>query len=84
MRRFELWLPGDHPVFQFPARRRSARVRELLDLALRLDEHLRAIREAVEGVRAAVESGRCGCGAPSGEAAQADRAAAFLQAFEKW
>jgi hypothetical protein len=79
-----VWLPDTHPVFQVPPRQRAAKLREWLDLALRLDDHLRAIREAVEGVREAVESGRCGCGASPGEPAQGDRAAGFLAAFEEW
>lgn len=84
LRRLDLWLPDTHPLFRVPPRQRSARVRELLDLALRLDDHLRAIREAIEGIRAAAESGRCGCSAPPGEPSQGDRAAGFLAAFEEW
>jgi hypothetical protein len=79
-RRLEVWLPDTHPIFHVPHRQRSARVRELLDLAFRLDVHLQAIREAVEGIRAAVERGDC----LSRTAPEPERGKKFLAAFEEW
>lgn len=79
-RRLEVWLPDTHPIFQLPPRQRSARVRELLDLALGLDDHLRVIRAAVEDIRAAVERGDC---APR-PAPEPERGKKFLAAFEEW
>lgn len=81
LRRLEVWLPDTHPIFQVSPRQRSARIRELLDLALRLDDHLRAIREAVEGVRAAVENGASPA-FPKPEGSERGRR--FLAAFEEW
>lgn len=81
LRRLEVWLPDTHPLFRVPPRQRSAKLREWLDLALRLDDHLRAIREAVEGVRAAVENG--GCSSHPGPE-EPERGKKFLAAFEEW
>lgn len=81
LRRLDLWLPDTHPIFQAPPRQRSAKARELLDLALRLDDHLRAIREAVEGVREAVQNGGT---LPQPVPEESDRGRKFLAAFEEW
>lgn len=81
LRRLDLWLPDTHPIFHVPPRQRAAKAREWLDLAMRLDDHLRALREAVEALRAALEGGGR---VLSSESDGVQRGRKFLEAFEEW
>jgi len=45
LRRLDLWLPEDHPIWNLPSGRRAEKVRELLDLALRLEHGFDALRQ---------------------------------------
>jgi acyl transferase domain-containing protein len=51
-KRLDLWLPDDHPVWSFPKGQRSERVRELLDLALRLEKGFRLMEERLARLEA--------------------------------
>lgn len=44
-KRLELWLPVDHPLFDYPPGQRATRAKELLDTALRLEERLAGIEK---------------------------------------
>lgn len=50
LRRLEVRLPPDHPVFRFPPGKRSERVRELIDLGLRLEERLSSIERKLDAL----------------------------------
>lgn len=53
LRRLELRLPVNHPVWSCPPGRRAARIKEWIDLALRLEERLMRIEEKLDALTAA-------------------------------
>ncbi|HHW44994.1 MAG TPA: hypothetical protein GXX25_14535, partial [Desulfotomaculum sp.] len=52
LRRLELRLPVNHPVWLYPPGQRTARIREWIDLALRLEERLARIEEKLDALAA--------------------------------
>lgn len=90
LRRVEFWLPVNHPIFSFPAGRRSERVRELVDLGLRLEQRLDALRQDVvreigtlrAEMRALLEKAAAGGSGARSTPAPSDAAKRFLAAFD--
>lgn len=83
LRRLEIWLPEVHPIWELPAGRRAEKVRELLDLALRLERGFDTLRQEIAALRDAVRQGEAaGNGAGRPAAVSPDAAKRFLAAFD--
>jgi len=54
LRRLDLSLPDDHPVWSYPTGERSRKVRELLDLALRFEQGFVLLGERLAGLKEAL------------------------------
>ncbi|OAT83485.1 hypothetical protein [Desulfotomaculum copahuensis] len=52
-KRLTVAFPAGHPVWSYPSGQRAARVREWIDLALRLEEHMARIEEKLDALTAA-------------------------------
>ena len=52
LRRLELRLPVKHPVWSCPPGKRAARIKEWIDLALKLEERLISIEEKLDALMA--------------------------------
>lgn len=48
LKRLEIWLPDNHPVWQYPPGQRAPMAREMLDLALYLEKRLRRLEEKLD------------------------------------
>lgn len=86
MRRLDLWLPEDHPIWRFPAGQRTQKVRELIDLGLRLEKGFDGLREEIQAVKIELEALRQNSpsSAPAGHptGVTSDVAKRFLAAFD--
>lgn len=58
MRRLELRLPPDHPIWSLPPGQRAERAREYLDLAACLERRLQALEERLERLEDFLREGR--------------------------
>ena len=52
-KRITVTFPAGHPVWIYPPGQRATRIREWVDLALRLEEHLMSIEEKLDALAAA-------------------------------
>jgi hypothetical protein len=52
LRRLELRLPVNHPVWSCPPGKRAARIKEWIDLALKLEERLISLEEKLDALTA--------------------------------
>lgn len=51
LRRLDLWLPDNHPIWDLPPGRRAERARELIDLGLRLELGFDTLRQEIANLR---------------------------------
>lgn len=51
IRRVSVSFPDDHQVWKYPKGQQSAKIRELVDMALRLDDELRGIKQELQLIR---------------------------------
>ncbi|MDK2784783.1 MAG: hypothetical protein PWR11_649 [Bacillota bacterium] len=82
LRRLEILLPEDHPIWACPKGRRGERIRELLDLALRLERGFDLLERRLARLEQAVKSEGCGRGAEQRSDAVQPDAAAWLRAWD--
>lgn len=50
LRRLEIWIPDNHPVFDLPPKARSKWVRQVLDLAVLLEGRLGDLERRLAGI----------------------------------
>ena len=58
LRRLELRLPPDHPIWSLPPGQRAERAREYLDLAAYLERRFTALEERLERLEGLLREGR--------------------------
>ncbi|RJX20163.1 MAG: hypothetical protein C4575_07030 [Desulforudis sp.] len=50
LRRLDLWIPDNHPVFGLPPKTRANWIRQALDLTAALEEHMEAIESRLSRI----------------------------------
>ncbi|AKX95738.1 hypothetical protein MTHERMOG20_23500 [Moorella thermoacetica] len=66
MKRLDIWLPYNHPIWDYPPGLRARKAREWLDIAAMLETRLARLEEKIEAV---LEHGIAGTGNSSGQSA---------------
>lgn len=51
-RRLDLWLPDNHPIFELPSKTRSEWIRQVVDLAVFIDQRLGDIDQRLQSIEA--------------------------------
>ncbi|MBE3582325.1 MAG: hypothetical protein IMW96_11965 [Thermoanaerobacteraceae bacterium] len=66
MKRLDIWLPYNHPIWDYPPGLRSRKAREWLDIAAMLEKRLDRLEEKINAV---LEYGITGAGNSFGQSA---------------
>lgn len=66
MKRLDIWLPYNHPIWDYPSGLRARKAREWLDIAAMLEKRLARLEEKLDAV---LEYGIAGAGNSPGQLA---------------